>query len=207
MSEVINNRVDGIDRKVVDLETNIDKKVADLETNIDKKVADLELKLTNLQYQEGAVRIIPETSSRIKAPRNMWNNEEKALELILALKENASVVLESVPVSSRNNYDDIMEALQRKYGGEHKKELYRMQLRGRVQKAMRHYKTLHWKSSPCNSFLGEHHPFLDIFKIEAFVNDIRDPKIKHAVCATPKSSFAETVSFALAAKIISNPQI
>ncbi|KNC34068.1 hypothetical protein FF38_14270 [Lucilia cuprina] len=66
----------------------------------------------------------------------MWNNKEKAIELILVLKGNASVVHESVPVSSRNNYDDIMEALQRKYGGEHKKELYRMELRGGVQKAI-----------------------------------------------------------------------
>ncbi|KNC22610.1 hypothetical protein FF38_09205 [Lucilia cuprina] len=122
--------VDGIGRKVADLETNIDKK-AD---------TDLESKLNNLQCQEGAVRIIPETFSRIKAPsfdstklfnvlkflfdtvatRNMWNNEEKAIDLILALKGNASVVFESVPVSSRNNYYDIMETLQRKYGGEKK---------------------------------------------------------------------------------------
>ncbi|KNC33465.1 hypothetical protein FF38_02088 [Lucilia cuprina] len=71
MSELINNRVDSINRKVGDLETkktNIDKKVADLETNIDKKVSDLESKLNNLQCQEGAVRIIPETSSRKNVP-------------------------------------------------------------------------------------------------------------------------------------------
>ncbi|KAI8118532.1 hypothetical protein CVS40_9889 [Lucilia cuprina] len=80
MSEVINNRVDGID-----------KKVADLETNIDKKVSDIESKLNNLQCQE----------------RAHVDNEEKAIELIYALKGNASVVFESVPVSSRNNYDDI----------------------------------------------------------------------------------------------------
>ncbi|XP_037813635.1 uncharacterized protein LOC119604837 [Lucilia sericata] len=163
VSEVINSRVDGIDKKVSDLKT----------------------KMNNLQYQEGAVRIIPETSSRIKAPsfdgttpfnvfkfqfetvaiRNMWNNEEKAIELILALKGGAS---------SAEDFALEIELL--------------IQL----------------------TYPGEHHPFLDIFKIEAFVNGIRDPEIKHAVCATPKPSFAETVSFALAqetAKIISKPQI
>ncbi|KNC34871.1 hypothetical protein FF38_11116 [Lucilia cuprina] len=148
MSKVINNRVDRIDRKVADLESNIDKKVADLQTNIDKKVSDLESKLNNLQCQEGAVRIIPETSSRIKAPsfdgttpfnvfkfdtvatRNIWNNKEKAIELILALKGNAL----GLKRKCRNNYDD-MEALQH------------------CRRPIRHYKTLHWKSSACYSFL------------------------------------------------------
>ncbi|KNC31490.1 hypothetical protein FF38_06974 [Lucilia cuprina] len=97
ISQVINNSVACIDKKVADLETNIDKKVGGLETNIDKKVSDFESKLNNLQCQEGTVRIIPETYGRIKAPsvdgttpfnvfkfqfdtvatRNMWNNKEK----------------------------------------------------------------------------------------------------------------------------------
>ncbi|KNC24232.1 hypothetical protein FF38_03285 [Lucilia cuprina] len=112
----------------------------------------------------------------------MWNNEEKAIELILALKGNASVVLESVPVSNRNNYDNIMEALQRKYGGEHKQELYRMELRGRVQNSNETLQdfALEIERLLQLAYPGEHHPFLDIFKTDAFVNAIRDPEIKHA---------------------------
>ncbi|XP_037820440.1 uncharacterized protein LOC119609656 [Lucilia sericata] len=87
-----------------------------------------------------------------------------------------------------------------------------MELRGRVQKANETLQdfALEIERLIQLTYPGEHHPFLDIFKIEAFVNGIRDPEIKHAVCATPKPSFAETVSFALAqetAKIISKPQI
>ncbi|XP_065356251.1 uncharacterized protein LOC135950648 [Calliphora vicina] len=200
--------------------------------DVDNKFLDLEMKINNIQCQDGPVRIISETSRRIKAPsfdgstlfnvfkfqfdtvavRNMWNNEEKAIELILALKGNAAVVLESVPASNRNCYDDIMEAVQRKYGGEHKKELYRMELRGRVQKPNETLQdfALEIERLLQLTYPGNNNPFLDHIKIEAFVNGIRDPEIKHAVCATSKPSLAETVSFALAqetAKIISNPQI
>ncbi|XP_065356144.1 uncharacterized protein LOC135950535, partial [Calliphora vicina] len=221
-------QVSKFDKKVSELENGLEKQ----SEKVDNKYLDLERKINNLQCQDGPVRVISETSSRIKAPsfdgttpfnvfkfqfdtvaiRNMWKDGEKAIELILALKGNAAVVLESVPVSNRNCYDDIMEALQRKYGGEHKKELYRMELRGRVQKPNETLQdfALEIERLLQLTYPGENNPFLDHIKIEAFVNGIRDPEIKHAVCATPKPSFAETVSFALTqetAKIISKPQI
>ncbi|KNC21891.1 hypothetical protein FF38_13453 [Lucilia cuprina] len=60
-----------------------------------------------------------------------------------------------------------------------------MELRGRVQKAN---ETLQGFALEIERLLQLAYPF---------VNGIRDPEIKHAVCATPKSSFAKTVSFAL----------
>ena len=49
----------------------------------------------------------------------------------MALIDVAAEVL----VSRRNNYNDLMMALQLKFGDEHKRELYRMELRCRAQKA------------------------------------------------------------------------
>ena len=51
------------------------------------------------------------------AMRNAWFIEEKALQLILALKGNAAEILESLPSSRRDNFDEIMTALHRKYAG------------------------------------------------------------------------------------------
>ena len=51
---------------------------------------------------------------------------------------------------------------------------------------------------------------VDNFKTEKFVNGICDPDIKLEVCFTQKSTFAETVAFALAqetARKISRPQV
>ena len=60
------------------------------------------------------------------------------------------------------------------------------------------------------TYPGENHPLIDNIKTEAFVNDIRDPDIKLAVCSTQKTTFAETVAFVLAqetARTISRPPV
>ena len=45
---------------------------------------------------------------------------------------------------------------------------------------------------------AENHPLVNNFKTEAFVNGIRDPDIKLTVCSTQKTTFADTVVFAVA---------
>ena len=57
------------------------------------------------------------------------------MELILALKGTAAGILETIPTSYRNNYNELMLALLRRFGVDHKRELYRMELRCRAQKA------------------------------------------------------------------------
>ena len=57
------------------------------------------------------------------ASRNGWDNREKSLEVILALKVVAAEILETMPASCRNNYSDLMMALQRKFCDETKREL------------------------------------------------------------------------------------
>ena len=77
-----------------------------------------------------------------------------------------------------------MVALQRKLGDELKRDLYRMELTCRAQKA----------NEALQAFamdIGETYIY------EAFANGIRDPDIKLAVCLTQKTIFAESVVFAL----------
>ena len=119
------------------------------------------------------------------ASGNGWDDDEKALEIILALKNVASGILESVQTSRRNNYN----------GDEQKRELYCMELRCQEQKA----------NDPLQAFAlevdrlvqltypGENHPLIDNIKIGAFV----DSEIKLAICSMQKITFAETTAFAL----------
>ena len=44
------------------------------------------------------------------ATRNGWNDDEKAVELILALKGAAAGILETISISRRNNYNELMVA-------------------------------------------------------------------------------------------------
>ena len=51
------------------------------------------------------------------------------------------------------------------------------------------------------TYPGENHPLIDNIKTVGFVNSIRDPDVKLAVCSPQKKIFAETVAFALAQEI------
>ena len=48
------------------------------------------------------------------------------LELTLALKGVATEILETMSANRKNNYNDLMVALQRKFGDEPKREVYPM---------------------------------------------------------------------------------
>ena len=138
-----------------------------MEKAVDGKLVMMEEKINNLQSQRPEpVRVVSESTARIKPPcfdgssllsvfkfqfetvasRNGWDDDEKALELILALKGAAAGILETIPTSRRNNYSELMLALQRRFGDDHKRELYRMGLRCRAQKANESLKALPWKS-------------------------------------------------------------
>ena len=105
-----------------------------------------------------------------------------------------------------------MMALQRKFGDERKRELYHMELRCRDQKANELLQAFAMEVERLVqlTYPGENHPLIDNIKTEVFVSGIRDPDIKLAVCFTQKTTFAETVAFALGqetARRISRPPV
>ena len=105
------------------------------------------------------------------------------MEVILALKGVASEILEIMPASRRNNYNDLMAALQRKFGDDCKRQLYRIELRCRTQKTKESLKgyAVEVERLVELTYPGENHSLVDNIKIEAFVNGIRDLDIKLAV--------------------------
>ena len=200
--------------------------------DFDKKLHELKVEFDSVRRQVGSVRFVPDAISKIKTPsfdgttsfnvfkiqfetlakRNGWNNREKAFQLVLALKGSAAEVLEILPSSSTDNFDEIMNALHRKYGSDHKTEIFRMELRRRMQNAGETLQDFAFEIERLvqQSYPDENHPYLYKKKIDGFVYSIRDPDIKCAVLAEKKSSFRETVSFALVqetARIVCEPQV
>ena len=86
-----------------------------------------------------------------------------ALELILALKGVAAEILETMPASRRNNYNDLKVALHRRF--EHIRELYRMELRCPTQKALESLQAFAMEVERLVQFTypGENHPVRDNF--------------------------------------------
>ncbi|XP_075168511.1 uncharacterized protein LOC142240690 [Haematobia irritans] len=236
LNENLQQIAEGMEKRVDHIESQIgelDKKIISVDEKImvhDEKFLHIERKMSELEIKGGPVRVIE--GSKTKPPvfdgstsfdvfkfqfemvacRNLWNDNDKAIELLLALKGNAADVIQSIPAASRNNYNEVIAALQRKYGGEHKQDIFRMELRGRVQKSN---ETLQDFATEVErlvllTYPGESHPLVDRIKIETFVNGIRDPDIKCATYASQKATFAETVTFAHAqetARLLARPQI
>ena len=99
-----------------------------------------------------------------------------------------------------------MAALQRKVEDEHKQELCRLELRCWAQKTNESLQafTMVVERLVQLTYPGENYPLIDNFKTKAFVNGIRDPDVKLAVC------FAQNTTFALAqenAHTIWRPQV
>ena len=104
---------------------------------------------------------------------------------------------------SRNHASQLQQqlqrlALQRKFGNEYKRELYRMEIRCRAQKTDESLQAFTMEVERLVQFTypGGNHPIVDNFKTRALVNDIRDTDIRLAVCYTLKTTFVETVAFA-----------
>ena len=101
------------------LEKTVDTKVDNLEKDVDGKLVVMEENINNLQIRRPElVRFVSESTHRIKpclsvfkfqfetvASRNGWDDDE-ALELIPALKGVAAEILQTMPASHTNNYND-----------------------------------------------------------------------------------------------------
>ena len=82
----------------------------------------MEKQINNLQSQRPEpLRVVSESTARIKPPRFDGSSTLSVFKFQLEA------------VAGRNGWDD--GSLQRKFGDEHKRELYRMELRCRAQKA------------------------------------------------------------------------
>ncbi|XP_049316468.1 uncharacterized protein LOC125779284 [Bactrocera dorsalis] len=141
---------------------------------------------------------------------NNWNAADKVASLFVSLKGPAAEILQTIPDCERDNYEALMSAIERRYGSEHRKQIYQIELQNRGQKM----------NEPLQEFATEierlaHLPnadapvdFIERVKIQCFINGIRDVDTKRPTYAWLKRTFAETVSHALTqetASLLSKP--
>ncbi len=65
---------------------------------------------------------------------NGWSETEKATFLAVSLRGSALAVLANLASDHRCNYDELMAALQKRFGSEHQAELHRAKLRSRTRR-------------------------------------------------------------------------
>ncbi|XP_067628486.1 uncharacterized protein [Eurosta solidaginis] len=193
-----------------------DTKIVQLEDKIDAEIEALRGRIQELQMNRPAVSA---SNPKVKTPSfdgsvpfqvfklqfektaavNNWNAEDKVAALFVALKGPAAEILQTIPEGERNNYEALMAAVERRYGSEHRKQIFQIELQNRYQKANETLQEFASDIERLAHLANADAPveYTERVKIQSFINGIRDVETKRATYANPKPTFAETVSQAL----------
>ncbi|XP_049310621.1 uncharacterized protein LOC125778133 [Bactrocera dorsalis] len=144
------------------------------------------------------------------AMANNWNTADKVASLFVSLKGPAAEILQTIPDCERDNYEALMSAIERRYGSEHRKQIYQIELQNRGQKMNESLQEFATEIERLAHLANADAPvdYIERVKIQCFINGIRDVDTKCATYALPKRTFAETVSHALTqetASLLSKP--
>lgn len=128
---------------------------------------------------------------------NHWTNEEKATALVIALRGQASELLQTIP--NQDDYDALVNALELRYGNEHLQEVYRVQLKARQQKSG---ETLQELEADIERLAHLAYPsappeYLDLTVTDAFIDALKDEELKRAIRVSGKRRSSEALVYAL----------
>ncbi|KAI5754399.1 hypothetical protein M8J77_008276 [Diaphorina citri] len=130
---------------------------------------------------------------------NMWSASEKTTALMLALRGPAADLIQTLSLDSPVTYDELVRALERRFGDEHMQPVYRIQLRNRMQKSGESLQELHADIERL-AYLSYSHSnpeLLNLMACDAFVNAIADPELQLAVRLAGKKTTTEALAYAL----------
>ncbi|KAI5715603.1 hypothetical protein M8J77_019158 [Diaphorina citri] len=130
---------------------------------------------------------------------NMWSASEKTTALMLALRGPAADLIQTLSLDSPVTYDELVRALERRFGDEHMQPVYRIQLRNRMQKSGESLQELHTDIERLAylSYSRSNPELLNVMVYDAFVNAIADPELQLAVRLAGKKTTTEALAYAL----------
>ncbi|XP_049306171.1 uncharacterized protein LOC125776686 [Bactrocera dorsalis] len=126
------------------------------------------------------------------AMANNWNAADKVVSLFVSLKGPAAEILQTIPDCERDNYEALMSAIERRYGSEHRKQIYQIELQNRGQKMNESLQEFATEIERLAHLANADAPvdYIERVKIQSFINGIRDVDTKRATYALPKRTFA-----------------
>lgn len=119
-----------------------------------------------------------------------WSSETKASVLCLSLRGEALGVLQTIPLSERHNYNELVKKLEVRFGHQHMDQLYRSQLRNRAQK---HNESLQEFEADIARLVRKAYPSVtddvsESLAVDKFLDGLREPETQQAVkLARPKT--------------------
>ena len=130
---------------------------------------------------------------------NCWSNGEKATYLVVSLRGPALTVLTNIPADQRGDYDVLVGALDKRFGSDHRAELNRVKLRGRVRKReesipelaeeMKHLARLAYPDAAVD--------MLDILTKDQFIDELPDEDLRLRLRQNKPGTLQQAVEEAL----------
>ncbi|KAI5718730.1 hypothetical protein M8J77_025938 [Diaphorina citri] len=217
---VLEDRFKGMEDKVESVEDrvrNFEDKLAEMSNNITRQVIG-----QVVQHPPSCLStVVPERANpaRMKPPVfdgqmawcifkrqfeaacecNLYSAKEKATALMLSLRGPAADLIQTLPKDSNLSYDELVSVIERRFGDEHMQDVYRIQLRNRMQKSGESLQELHADIERLTylSYSHSNPELLNLMAYDAFVNAIADPELQLAVRLAGKKTTTEALAYAL----------
>ncbi|KAJ8913259.1 hypothetical protein NQ315_012877 [Exocentrus adspersus] len=127
------------------------------------------------------------------ATTNGWDEQQKATELVLALRGKALQTLQNIPEEKQNDYSTVIEALKLRFGSKYLSQVYQNQLKSRSQGST---ETLQEFSTDIERMV---YPDWLTQKLQKnfFIDGLKDPELQQALRLGKFKSLCEAVIYGL----------
>ncbi|XP_044761972.1 golgin subfamily A member 6-like protein 7 [Coccinella septempunctata] len=117
---------------------------------------------------------------------NGWSDQEKATALIVALRGLALAILQTISDDQHRKYGDLIATLELRYGNQYREQLYRTQLKTRIQKSN---ESLQEFEAGVQSLIQLAYPeapegFKEQLAVQTFIDGLKDIEIQRTLRLT-----------------------
>ncbi|KAJ8934085.1 hypothetical protein NQ318_008343 [Aromia moschata] len=133
------------------------------------------------------------------ARANGWSLAEKATALTLALRGDATDILQTLSLEEQDDYHQLVKHLEMRYGQSHLEHVYHSQLKNRYQKSNESLQEFGSGHSAVSSFgvfiyAGERH---GTTSLQAFLDGLRDTETRQALTLARPRKLVDALARAL----------
>ncbi|XP_044745097.1 golgin subfamily A member 6-like protein 7 [Coccinella septempunctata] len=196
--EDVKEEIDIVWKTVKGMEGKITQEVSAVRKELEEKIASLKIQkqrnrvVTSNNYLKPPIYdgqspwSLYHKQFEAVAAANGWSDQEKATALIVALRGPALAILQTISDDQHRKYGDLIAALELRYGNQHREQLYRTQLKTRVQKSN---ESLQEFEADVQSLIQLAYPeapegFKEQLAVQTFIDGLKDIEIQRTLRLT-----------------------
>jgi hypothetical protein len=175
------------------------KKSNNLESDVAKQTDGVKIQMKAPQFDGKTSWNNYHRQFEAAARANRWSDTEKALALTLALREDATNILQKLNSQEQEDYNVLVKHLELRYGQTHLEHVYHSQLKSRIQKSnesLQEFEAdvarlvrLAYPATPEN--------VIERLAVQAFLDGLRDHEMRQALILARPNKLVDALARAL----------